>query len=306
MSKGRDYTPLFRGALTLNSRKDPSRLITTEEGLVELAEAVNVDIDDSYRVSRRGGAEATDIAVPVQTVWGTGDHLFCVIADTLYAVGSGWALSALQGGLTQGVDMAFKAVESQVYFSNGYQTGIIDLDSMTTKAWQGQAYVGPPTSRSFSDPPAGHLIEYYAGRMWIGAGNILYFTEPFALSWVDMAKNLIPFRSRLRVVREVRSGLVISSSQALYFFGGSNPDDMQVHKLALYPAIEGTDVALEGEDMPEEMQGGGVILTTTQGICVVDEAGSFRNLTRDRIDYPPGSKGCAYLYRGKYVTSFEI
>lgn len=47
--------PVFRGALGLNNVVEPHRLKYREDGFCELAEAVNVIIDDSGSVKRRFG-----------------------------------------------------------------------------------------------------------------------------------------------------------------------------------------------------------------------------------------------------------
>lgn len=304
------FVPLFRGALGLNMRADPARL-KQKDGFVELAEAVNVDITDSYRISRRPGRLSTAIASPSHSMFSALGTTLFVSGTELYRLDPGPTATQVKTGLTDGARLRAALVNNQIFFLNGYERGIFDLPSQSVQDWIAGTYYGPRTNRTFESPPSGHNLELYNGRIFIALDNILWFTEPFGYGWVDYSQNLIPLDSRITMVRGVTGGLYVSTLQATYFFSGAGPEDFQKRRVATYPVIEGTDVECDAEDLgASDMEvpvAGmtGIICTTTQGICFAGPEGYFRNLTKETIYYPLQTIGTAYIYRGKYVVCLE-
>lgn len=301
---------IFRGAMGLNTRNDPARLrMDTETGLCELAEAVNVDVDNSYRINRRPGMQATACTSPVHSLFSVMGTTLCVSESSLCRVESDFTLATIRSGLTPGARMRYVQVGNQVYYANGHENGIYDLDSQTNSAWVAGDYYGPRTNRTFSDPPVGHLLEYFNGHIFIGDGQALWHTEPFSYDRVDFSQNFSWFPARLTMARAIPDGLIVSTTQELYVLSGAGPQDFQKYRLATYPTIEGTDVVCDTEDMDPDisssLRGQGVIFATTKGICLAGSGGAFYNLTKKRIDYPAQSRGTAYIYRGKYVVIME-
>jgi predicted GIY-YIG superfamily endonuclease len=47
--------------------------------------------------------------------------------------------------------------------------------------------------------------------------NVLWYSEPFAYNWWDMARNFIPLSYHVRMVRSVRDGLYVGDEKGVYF-----------------------------------------------------------------------------------------
>lgn len=305
-----EYVPLFRGALGLNTRADPTRLQhDLDSGMCELAEAVNVDVTDTRRVSRRPGSKATACTSSVHSLFSVPGTTLCVNGTNLCRLESDFSLTTLRSDLTSGARMSFAQAGDRIFYANGYENGVYSLTSQADAAWVAGSYYGPRTNRTFDDPPVGSLLEHYNGHVFIADGNVLWHTEPFGYDRVDFSQNFFWFPFDLTMVRAVPDGLVVSTTQELYLLSGQGPQEFRKMTLAAYPAIKGTDVVCDTEDMDPEisryLRGQGVIFATTRGICLAGSEGSFHNLTKQRIDYPVQSRGTAYIYRGKYVVIME-
>jgi hypothetical protein len=100
---------------------DPERL-----SLEELAQADNVDIDKSGRVSRRVGRTKLS-AVATHSLWSDKNLLgFCVQGSQLMQVNPlTYALTPVRTDLTAGLRVSYAGVNGVAYLSNGAQTGVV-------------------------------------------------------------------------------------------------------------------------------------------------------------------------------------
>lgn len=112
---------------------------------VDLVEARNVDIDDSFAVSRRAG-QTLESAHFAHSLWANADQTICLFVEDQSLkrlMGIGGPVVTLAQGLTSGRRMAYVAVNDRVYFSNGVQTGVIDG---SVRSWGMAATEAPAVS----------------------------------------------------------------------------------------------------------------------------------------------------------------
>lgn len=118
---------------------------TRKAPAVDLVEARNVDIDDSFAVSRRAG-QTLEAAHFAHSLWANADQTICLFVEdqTLKRLmGVGGPVVTLAQGLASGRRMAYVAVNDRVYFSNGAQTGVIDG---SVRSWGMAATEAPAVS----------------------------------------------------------------------------------------------------------------------------------------------------------------
>ena len=290
--------PVFRGTTGLNNKIDPVRLRwNNETGIQELAVAKDVDIGDSGRVSRRKGYSQVLSLADCHSIYPVGDYCAFVHDNALAVLERDYAYKNLRN-VTVGAKMSYAQVQDKVYYCNGYENGFVK--DRLSYSWIGEAYVGPVTTKTFSPPPVGHLLELYSGRIYIAADSTIWYTEPFAYDWVNFAENFIQFKSKLRMVQSVKDGLVVSDSKNTYFLGGTNPKELGFRVIANYPAIEGTDC--KAYDIDEEQV---VVWTSTEGICTCATNGKFTNLTIQKLWYPDSNVGAGFVINGKYLSILQ-
>ena len=293
-----ETVPVLKGSAGLNNKVDPARLrYDSETGIQELAVAKNVDIGDSGRVSRRKGYSKVLDLSDCHSIYNTGDYCLFVHAGALAVLEKDYSYTNIRN-VTVGANVSYVQVEDKVYYCNGHENGYVK--SRVSYPWVGEVYVGPTTTKTFSDPPVGHLVELFSGRIYIASDSVLWYTEPFAYSWVDFAQNFIPFESKVRMIEAVDEGLWVSDSNKVYFLRGKSPKEFEVTIVTSYPAIEGTT-----HDVFDIDEAKAVVWTSTEGICMGFSSGKFKNLTRHKLWYPDSVKGAGLEIDGKYICALQ-
>jgi hypothetical protein len=295
---------IFRGSNGLNVKTDPARIrFDPQTGIQDLAAAVNIDHDRTGRVSRRKGFTATAVTAPVHSLWCDGGPCLFVAGASLCQLGANYAFTALVT-VTAGARVSYFQLDSRSYWQNGFEKGYIEAGA--NNAWVRSAYVGPATTRQFSEPPIGHLIAYGHGRAWIAQGPVIWYSEPYSLNDFDLARGFLPLESRITMLRPVKGGVFFSDSQRTYFGAGADPTAMDIALVSESPAIEGTDQRLEMFRFGDGSTAGeGAIWTARNGICVGLPSGQVINLTSQKLSYPTALKGAGICFDSRYVAALE-
>lgn len=184
----------------------------------------------------------------------------------------------------------------------------------TTSATYGgntEEFSAPLRTLHLSPPPAGHLIGFYNGRVYIAEGNILWWTEPWMYELVALDRNFIPFQSRLTLLAPVLNGIWVATEDETIFLLGdpAKPDDVQYQVKAKYGCIEGTQACITGQ----ELSGGDGTLpnlawlwTSTDGICMGAVDGLFQNVTDGRVNFPYSEIGHGHIRKHDDATLYLV
>lgn len=297
--------PIFRGTTGLNTKLYPTRLsFNPETGIQDLSIAVNIDIDDSGMPERRKGHTLTSLTGDCHSLFCDKGECLFVKDDGLFIFHSDYSSTGIRN-VTKDVRMDYVQTSEGIYYLNGYERGRV-LASISY-AWDVGDYVGPETTKTFSNPPTGHLLELYNGRMFIAKDDVVWYSEPFAYGAFNLAKNYIQFSSKIKMLKAVVDGLYVSDSKAIYFHKGGFPAEFQQIKVADYPAIEGTAVKGSGSrvGLEEKIQGNVILLGAEKGLCIATPGGSFINLTERKINIPPAQFGAGLYRDGRYICLLE-
>lgn len=290
-----EVTAIFKGSSGLNTVLHPLRApYDPESGIMAMAAAVNVIVDDSGMVGIRQGyskrAEGAwrDLFCDGGECVGVKDGCLCLIAEDA-------SVAELRSGLNSRVSYA--QVNDAIYYTSREGFGIVR--NGLHEDWLALPYVGPDTNRSFSGPfPAEH-IAFHLGRIWLAVDGFIAFSEPFAFSWFDLHRGTIAFPSRIRMLKPVPEGLFISDEQKTYFLAGRTPEELSLKTVAGYPAIERTAATelIEASELGLESAELCALWASTRGVCVGMSDGTMLNLTQDRLVYPETAPFGAGLLR---------
>lgn len=111
--------PAFKSFSGLRNDVTPERFADTD-----LAVATNVDLDNSGKLLSRGGY-TKKINGTFHSMWSDGDFCLFVTGTELHRLNTGLTSSTvIRNDLTAGLEMSYAAVNGQVYYSNGSQSGI--------------------------------------------------------------------------------------------------------------------------------------------------------------------------------------
>lgn len=193
-------TPVFTGALGLNTVVDASRLPVSESGRAYLVSCVNTDLDVTGGVFRRKGY-SLERSESWHSLFSGSEYMIGVSGDALCIIrlgGTGLDYTPIRN-VTPGMRTSFVAVREYqgvqgdvIFHCNGVESGkIIDgvaYDFSTVE------YVGPDTTREFTAPfTDGKLMEVHQSRLLIAKGNGVWFSEEYAYEQFSMDSGLLPF-----------------------------------------------------------------------------------------------------------------
>ncbi len=298
---------LYRSTSGLNTKVDPARLsVDPETGQTPLAVAVNVDVDISGRITRRKGYVKV-YEGPAHSLFYAPEAALClfVTGSSLCILTKAYTAIELRSDLTPGLTMAYVEAGPFIFYMNGKEKG--KIVNQTDNAWVAGDYVGPETTKTFSDPPLGKILELYNGRIYIGSDNVIWYSEPFAYSWFDLARNWIEFSSPVTMIKAVDDGLYVSDSSAVFFLGGPTPTEFSIKMVSKTPAIAGTAVVIDMSMVGDGSRAGskGALWLSPGGIHLGMQGGQVANLTEKRLVLPDGVIGAGLYKDGAYIATIS-
>lgn len=261
------------------------------KGIQYLSEAVNVQVTDAGKVVRRPG-----YPLKASGSYHSAFHYLnlslVVSGDSLYRLNHDYSTTLIKSGLTVGSMYKFVGVNEEVYFVNGHEIGIVDRNG-NWKSWSFTSYVGPAAVKKFQQPPVGHLVTFDNGRIYTAVDNAVFYSEPMFYAAFDYARGYIPFSSRIRLLEAIPDGLFIGTEKEIFFIEGKEPKEFAIHRVADYPPLINlsSNNTIDGQYIlsGKAFIGTCVVIPTTKGICIGGRnwSGYFKNISIDRIEYPP-------------------
>jgi hypothetical protein len=332
-----DPVTVFVGALGLTTKRDPARL-TNDDGQSELPQAVNVDISDSARVSRRPGYVKRS-STGGHSLSRECDPVLLVSGDKLCRLEPDFKVRELATLQKPRRTMRYKQVPTgEIYFGNEIDRGIYFPETDTVTAWiadltsldvsleiinqlREQYFSGAidfaEYSRGVEDAlrdtevfhnnplPPRHL-ELYRGRLFISHGSFVLYSAPWVYYHFDLAEWFIPMDSTVSMLRATVDGLYVGTQSGVFFLSGAGPDEFTVSRVSNDPPVEHTDVRVEGQNVSEDLRGDAAMFTSEKGIVLAGPSGSLIDYTKDRIDLPRALRGAGIVHRGAYVASLTV
>jgi len=145
----------------------------------------------------------------------------------------------------------------------------------------------------------GHLINYYRGRLYVAAGNLLFPSEAYAYELFDVRKYL-PFDSRITLIAPVEDGVFIGSEKQTVFLAGRGPEDFELIHKAPYGAIPGALAYAPGSLVKQAQNQGEspvAFWLSPQGVCLGLNGGALQNLT-PQYSFSAPAAGAGLFRRG--------
>jgi hypothetical protein len=96
-------------------------------------------------------------------------------------------------------------------------------------------------------PPAGDVLEYFNGRIYIGQGKVVWYTEPLRYGLVKPHRSFLMFPEDVTVIKAVADGLYICADQT-YWLSGIDTNQFQQRPVLPYGAVKGTGINIPKSD----------------------------------------------------------
>lgn len=291
---------LFAASTGLNTVADPIRIhYDIETGISDLGVAVNITIDQTGWISRREGFTPRYLGAS-HSLYSDNDLCVFVGDGDLYRLYDDYSAGLIQP-LMADAKMAYTQVNRSFYYTNKTDYGIITPNGLY-KAWETLPYVGPSTNRVFDGPRPGSHLAFFAGRIFVAEGDVLWWTEPYAFSWFDRSRNYAQFSSDIRMIKAVETGLFVSDEKQTFFLAGQNPREFMRTIVAPYPAIEWSeaiDYVETWEVGLDNLEPGLCALwASLEGACLGTSNGIFINLNKKKVIYPETGTYGASMVKG--------
>lgn len=282
----------------INNRIDAKRPTLSGMEHLYVAEAVNVDIDDSGGISVRCGRVPLS-AVSSHSMFCDGGDCFVVQDRTgdsaLYKVQIDFSLAGVRSGLTKGRRTSLCQVGDKTYYSNGVENGVVSAG--VSSPWPDTTeHFGAETTRAFYPAPVGSHIAYFLGCWWIAKGNTIFVSEFRSAGKFDLFGKRFSFGSDVRMIRPVLNGVWVSDSQQTGFIAKDNDfKAMSWAKKAAVPSHEWSDSCTLHDYGKLEIPGLSATWSSDEGQCIGTHDGQMIIRTERSLHYPSGSYGATVV-----------
>lgn len=291
----------------INNVDDPVRLepdvIYTSRNAYKtqhyLAEAVNVDIDDSMAVVSRTGSEKKISGTDVHSFWAHDDIGFFVDGDKLYSFDKNYDAVEIYNGLNLGSKMAYTYAFNRVYMTNSSFIGYYYDGAITV--------LGEPTGEFKKALPAGQVIAYSKGRLLVAKGRVLYMSDVLT-DYYDIRFGFKVFDSHITMVRPIGDGMYVSDNDT-WFLKDAGADTgnmmgMKKDKVLSEQAVPFTDVLIDGQKVGESGgKGPRAIWVSANGVYHGDNGGNTELIAPKYATSPHGI-GAAVLREEDDATHY--
>lgn len=274
----------FTGIDNVSNATRLSPIVVDQKYVYPLQQANNVEIDNTYEIASRSGYTSVKTGTDIHSMWSDGSTWLYADGSTLYEIDINYVVRSLRSDLKSGV-LSYAPFNDRIYYTNEYQIGYIKDNADNGL---------PAPGREFKEPlPAGQLIEYFMGCLYVAKDNILYISDPLC-DYYDVRTGYRIFKGRITMVRAVDEGLYVSDDKVWFIKGKGNEDFIRDEA---YPvrAIPHTDVRIAGKYIDDSMTGNIAMWTGENGICLGDNTGNVINLTDARYTFTVRGRGTGFV-----------
>lgn len=170
--------------------------------------------------------------------------------------------------------------------------------------------LGEPLETQFMQaPPAGQLVAWYRGRMFVAVGSVLYWSTAFGYELFDL-REYVDLDGRITMLAPMQdkelsdsgraSGFFIGTDKSCGILVGSDPKDFQYVPKTDYGALLGALDYVDGALFRDGATGARPLpmWLSTQGICIGMPDLQVHNLTRSRYGFSAAGQGAALFMDG--------
>lgn len=171
------------------------------------------------------------------------------------------------------------------------------------------AFAVPLNTQWNDKPPAGHLLAYANGRIYIAEGPYIFGTTALGYEYVDLRDYLAIDGTRIRVLIGVEGGLFAATDNAAVFLRGKTFESIEMTYVSSKGGVEGSACHVDGQmatGMKELAGKRCVLFTTGDGVLLGLPDGTVMNLTMDRYKFDTTDLGAAGFHENPKLNSYLL
>ncbi len=280
--------PLFeiRSFAGINNH-DPAEKVLPRGGKSFLTAGLNIDLDNTGMAHRRKGYLAPSYSGAVQSLWSNGYSCLFVENGDLKILNPDFTASVIRAGVGQ-TRMVYADAAGRAYYTNEIVIGYVENRI---------GFIFPAPTMTYRIPmPAGHLIEWFNGRLYVAKGREIWASDPVYPGQTHEREGFKQFGGRLTMMRGIKeTGIVVCDGINVYLMQGLDFNEFTVNKLADFPAILGSDVKIDGAKLGKGLPGEVVLWLSPKGVCAAGKGGFFQAVTFDYYHPATTSEGSAIV-----------
>lgn len=279
------------GFTGINNRLPADRIKSTPTDdlpFVDLSAAVNVDLDDSGKPSRRDGYALHQAIAGAHDGFSAYGICVYVKGGILYRFVPVTKVSTPLASVGNDSKMRYFPAIGRIFFSNDVVVGEVRDGT--------GALFGTPSVAFKAPLPAGQAIAHHKARLYVAKDKVLWISDVKPLSRVDLRYGFKQFPDPIRFIAPSVDGVYIGTDKAMFFGPGGNPLKMPFVKVS---DAGGKDVPVQCLDASAikglQIEGVFPIFTTDDGVCMGLPQGQLLNLTEDKYVMPAGTTGASMM-----------
>lgn len=139
-------------------------------------------------------------------------------------------------------------------------------------------------------PPAGNVLAYAGGRIFVADGKIVWYTEPYATGRCAVQRNFMLFKDDVTLMAGTKNGLYIAAGKT-YFMSAADPATAELDVRMPYGAAFGSLAPMPTYAEAEAKW----TWRSDRGQVVADENGKITNLQDAQLVLDPCATGASVL-----------
>lgn len=292
------------GSRGLNINADAAELKQDEYGAAFLTSCNNVFIGDTGRINRCFGYTSlfsgevhSVMRVGQEIIFAGGENVYCLDGSSYQLVTDGMS------GLPLRHTILHNGAKPFAVFSDGLRIYTY-VDGVVSELTKG-TYVGvnAELEAALSAPPAGTLLCYGLGRLFVAFANNVFMSQPNQIKLFDLGKGRLTTENEVTLIAPVNKGLWLGTRDQIFYV---TTDGINFHRdvKAPYGAFKGTPVPVDAAQLPlQGIYGSGYIVPTARGFAFIGQEGIFVNLTEKVLELRYST--LSDIWMSPYTASME-
>ena len=146
----------------------------------------------------------------------------------------------------------------------------------------------------FGPPPAGTMLEYYNGHIYIVDQSTIWHTEPFRYELIDALQDYLSFDRDVTLMGAVEDGMFFGTDTEIAFAQGPGPRKFSMERKTSYGAVKGTMQVIDHLEKDGTLKKW-IAFVSKEGLCFGKPGGEIDNVTRNNYIMPPACSGAGLI-----------
>ena len=282
----------FRGFTGIDNVNAPFRQYDSSTGRrsISMTAATDVDIDNTLAIRRRTGRTRIYSGTP-NSCFAEGSICLFEEGGSLKLLNQDYTATTLATiGSTK---VSYVSANNQIFLTNNDLIGYVFGHAFNR--FPSVTIANMPYKIA---PIAGHIIEFFHGRLFVARDNAVFFSDPFDLGVFDIKNNIIPFDGHVTLMKAVDDGIYFSYiEQTGAGKTGYWTIENGVNWIDDSMAFEGAVAKIDVKYIDSKLSGTAIMWASDKGIYVGQNGGIVLNKTLDHYKLPTGLLSGTALYK---------